>query len=123
MMVSVSNPHRGSSRIADLLPSAQKTHPATFAKPKPTRRSRSRRQDPTADFTALLTVIRAQNSRGFDRPLRSQVGAELRQFEEGREAVEKYGGFKEYVKEAERMGLIVLGDAQVSGREWISLAE
>lgn len=35
----------------------------------------------------------------------------------------RYGGFKKYVEEADRRGLVFIGDSKVLGREWIKLVE
>lgn len=66
-------------------------------------------------FFPLLTLLREQEARGNYRPLRSQIGTSLA----GRGV---YNSFKEYVSEAEGLGIVRIGvNEGFMGSDWISL--
>lgn len=74
----------------------------------------------TLKYLPLIRVLQAQQAAGQLRPLRAQIGAELRQ---ANPAIYRDSGipsFRNYALGAEACGIVVLGSG-AAGQEWIEL--
>lgn len=74
------------------------------------------------NFDVLINILREFRNEGKPRPYRSKIGSELVQRDRSVYARAGVAGFKEYVGQAEQLGLVRLGGhTQSPGKEWIEL--
>ena len=74
-------------------------------------------------YQGLVDCLRASAQRGITQPLRSQVGGEIKKYDElvyEREAGPRT--WRELAQEASQKGIVVLSSVHLPSREWIALA-
>ncbi len=76
-------------------------------------------RDHTTMFEPLLSILEAMPPGA--KPLRSKIGGALLQQNPRIYESNGFTGWKKYAAEAERLGLVVLGNGAGPGHEWISL--
>ncbi|GAA5971932.1 hypothetical protein JCM11641_001575 [Rhodosporidiobolus odoratus] len=83
-----------------------------------THTSESSASPPDPQFAPLLSLLRTSALSGTLRPRRADIGKQLSRCNKGGKL---YNTFSEYAREAERRGLVRLGEGEGMGREWIEI--
>ena len=72
-------------------------------------------------YATMIEILEHWRLIGNDKPLRSQLGGELRKKNPWVYDLAKVQNFAEYTALAEKAGIVILGNSGISGQEWIQL--